>query len=63
MRRLTGASSNTCTKFAPVPNFDFTKIPKVGIKVLSQEPLPTARKIIARGLNAIKEENTLLMKL
>ena len=56
-------SDYTSTKFAPRPIFDYRKIPKLGIKVLSEQPLPTARKVIARGLQALKNENALVMKL
>ena len=63
VKRLAGASTSTSTKFAPVPIFDYNKIPRVGIKFLSTLPLPTGRKIIARGLKAVKEQDAVLMKL
>ena len=51
------------SKFAPRPIFDYSKIPKVGIKILGDPPLPTARKIISRGLFAVKERNSPIMRL
>ena len=62
-KKLDCISDNTSTKFAPRPIFDYRKIPRVGSKVLSEKPLPTARKVIARGLLALKNEDALLMKL
>ena len=56
-------SNNTSTKFAPKPIFDYTKIPNSGIKILCDHPLRTARRIIARGLNTVKKQDTLIMKL
>ena len=56
-------SDHTTTKFVPKPIFDYIKIPRVGTNVLSEQPLPTACNVIARGLQAIKNEDALLMKL
>ena len=56
-------SNNTSTKFAPKPIFDYTKIPSSGIKILREQLLPTTRRIIARGLDAVKKQDTLIMKL
>ena len=61
--KLASVSNNTSTKFAPKPILDYRKIPRVGIKVLAEQQLPTARKVIARELQALKNEDTLLTKL
>ena len=62
-KKLVSISDNTSTKCAPRPIFDHIKIPRVGTNVLSEQPLPTACNVIARGLQAIKNEDALLMKL
>ena len=63
VKKSASLSCNTYTKYAPVPVFDYNKIPNTGIKILHEQPLVTARKIIARGLDAVKKQDTLIMKL
>ena len=62
-KKLVSISDNTSTKFAPRPIFDYKKIPRMGTKILREQPLPTARKVITRGLQALKDVDGVLMKL
>ena len=63
VKRPATAPKEASTRFAPVPIFNFTKIPRSGEKILIEQPLNTARKIIARGLNALETFNVPMMKI
>ena len=62
-KKLVGTPNKTGSRFAPRPIFDYSKIPNTGIKICGDQPLPAARKMITRGLNAVKERNTIMMRL
>ena len=63
VKRPAMAPKEALTRFVPAPIFDYTKIPGSGEKILHEQPLRAARKIIARGLNALEKYEAPMMKI
>ena len=51
------------TRYASERIFDFRKIARAGPAVLKDDPLPTARLLIKRGLTALYNGNTRARKI
>ena len=69
MRRALSAQKNLKhpraerTPYAPTKIFKLSRIARDGLNKMTDKPLPTARKVIKRGLLAVKIGNTRVSKI